>query len=37
VGYFEAALEDGDSAVVAAALGHIARARGISKIARKTG
>jgi probable addiction module antidote protein len=37
VGYFEAALEDGDPAVVAAALGHIARARGMSKIARKTG
>ena len=36
-GYFEAALEDGDPAVIAAALGVIARTRGMSKIARKTG
>jgi probable addiction module antidote protein len=35
--YFEAALEDGDPAVVAAALGDIARAKGMTKIARETG
>ena len=35
--YLEAALEDGDSAVVAAALGDIARARGMTKIARQAG
>ncbi len=36
-GYFEAALEDGDPRVVAAALGNIARVRGMSKLARQTG
>jgi len=35
--YFEAALEDGDPQLIAAVLGDIARARGMSKIARKTG
>ena len=35
--YLEAALEDGDSAVVAAALGDIARARGMTRIARQAG
>lgn len=35
--YLEAALEDGDSAVVAAALGDIARARGMTELARQTG
>jgi probable addiction module antidote protein len=35
--YLEAALEDGDPALVAAALGDIARARGMSGIARETG
>ena len=35
--YLEAALEDGDPAVVTHALGTIARARGMSKIARDTG
>ncbi len=35
--YLEAALEDGDSAVIAAALGDIARAKGMSEIARETG
>ena len=35
--YLEAVLEDGDSALVAAALGDIARAQGMSQIARKTG
>jgi probable addiction module antidote protein len=35
--YLEAALEDGDPALVAAALGDIARAKGMSDIARETG
>ena len=35
--YLEAALEEGDAALVAAALGDIARARGMSEIARETG
>lgn len=35
--YLEAALEDGDPALVAAALGDIARARGMSGIAKETG
>jgi probable addiction module antidote protein len=35
--YLEAALEDGDPAVVTAALGDIARAKGMSEIARKAG
>jgi probable addiction module antidote protein len=35
--YFEAALELGDPAVVVAALGDIARAKGMSQIARETG
>ncbi len=35
--YLEAALEDGDPAVVAAALGDIARARGMTRVARETG
>ena len=35
--YLEAALEDGDVALIAAALGDIARATGMTKIARKTG
>ena len=35
--YLEAALEEGDPAVVAAALGDIARAKGITRIARETG
>ena len=35
--YLEAALEDGDATVVAAALGDIARAKGMSDIARETG
>ncbi len=35
--YFEAALEDGDPAVVTAALGDIARAVGMTKIAHDTG
>ena len=35
--YLEAALEDGDPAVVTHALGTIARARGMSQIAQDTG
>jgi len=35
--YLQAALEEGDSALVAAVLGDIARAKGMSRIARKTG
>jgi probable addiction module antidote protein len=35
--YLEAALEDGDPRVIAAALGNIARAKGMSDLARQTG
>ena len=35
--YLQAALEENDSALVAAALGDIARARGMSQLARDTG
>lgn len=35
--YLEAALEDGDPRLVAAALGDIARARGMAQIARESG
>ena len=35
--YLEAALEDGDPAVVAAALGDIARAKGMTQLAHDTG
>lgn len=35
--YLEAALEDGDPALIAAAWGDIARAIGMSQVARKTG
>jgi probable addiction module antidote protein len=35
--YLEAALEEGDPALVAAALGDIARAKGMSQIARESG
>ena len=37
VAYLEAALEEGDAALVAAALGDIARAKGMSEISRQTG
>ncbi len=37
VAYLEAVLEDGDPALIAAALGDIARAKGMSTIARKAG
>ena len=35
--YLEAALEDGDPALVSAALGDIARAKGMTQVARDTG
>lgn len=35
--YFEACLEEGDSALITHALGVIARARGMSQLARDTG
>jgi probable addiction module antidote protein len=35
--YLEAALEDGDPALVAAALGDIARAKGMSEVAKAAG
>lgn len=35
--YLEAALEDGDSSVIAMALGDIARARGMTQLAKDTG
>lgn len=37
VAYLEAALEEGDSNLVAAALGDIARAKGMSQVARDAG
>jgi len=37
VAYLEAVLEEGDPALVAAALGDVARARGMSRIARAAG
>ena len=35
--YLEAAMEDGDPALVAAALGDVARASGMAEVARKSG
>ncbi|WP_414440800.1 addiction module antidote protein [Burkholderia sp. 22PA0106] len=35
--YLEAAVEDGDPALIAAALGDVARARNISQLSRDTG
>lgn len=35
--YLEAAIEDGDPAVISAAIGDIAKAKGMSQIARETG
>ena len=35
--YLEAALEENDAALIAAALGDIARAKGMTEIARQTG
>lgn len=37
VAYLEAALEDGDPALIAAALGDIARAKGMTQVARDAG
>lgn len=37
VAYLEAALEEGDAALVAAAVGDIARARGMTRVAQDTG
>ncbi len=37
VAYLEAALEDGDPALISAVLGDIARAKGMAQIAEKTG
>lgn len=37
VAYLEAALEDGDPSLIAAALGDIARAKGMTQIAREAG
>ncbi len=35
--YLEAALEEGDASVIAAAIGDIARAKGMTQVARDTG
>lgn len=35
--YLNAALEDGDTSVIAAALGDIARAKGMTQLAKETG
>ena len=35
--YLEAAFEDGDPALVAAAIGDVARARGMTRVAREAG
>ncbi len=37
VAYLEAAFEDGDPALIAAALGDVARARGMTKVATDSG
>ena len=37
IAYLEAALHDGDPAVVTAALGDIARAQGMTRVARRAG
>ena len=37
VAYLEAALEDGDSQLIASVLGDIARSKGMTEIAHKTG
>ena len=37
VGYLQAAFEDGDPKVIAAALGDVARARGMTSLAKDTG
>src|SRR5215469_13046559 len=35
--YLDAAFEDGDPAVIAAMLGHVARSEGMAKVAKKAG
>lgn len=35
--YLEAAMEDGDPSVIATAIGNIARAKGMTEVARKAG
>lgn len=35
--YLEAAMEDGDPAIIATAIGNIARAKGMTQVARKAG
>ena len=37
VAYLEAAIEEGDPKLIAAAMGDVARAKGIAQIARETG
>lgn len=37
INYLEAALEDGDAATISAVLGDIARAKGMTKLAKQTG
>ncbi|MDQ6893732.1 MAG: putative addiction module antidote protein [Acidobacteriota bacterium] len=37
VAYLEAAFDDGDSGVIAAALGDVSRAKGMSRVARQAG
>lgn len=37
IAYLDAAMEDGDAAVIATALGNVARARGMVQLARETG
>jgi len=37
VAYLQAAFEDGDAALIAAAIGDVARARGMTQIARNAG
>lgn len=37
IAYLDAALEDGDPALIVAALGDIARAKGMSQVAREAG
>jgi probable addiction module antidote protein len=36
-GYLNAAFEDGNPAFIAASIGHVAKAKGMSQIARETG
>ena len=36
-GYLEAVLEDGDSSLITLALGHVARSKGMARVARRAG